>query len=91
MFLKVQDGPSKCSSKIQRKLSDSRQQLAPQRAKSRFKCSICNKMIEINRKQEHEDFHYAMKFATQAEHPVKFGHVRKKRKKSNTSDIRNWF
>lgn len=91
MFLKMQDGPSKGNSKKHRKLSDSRQQLPPQRDKSHFKCNICNKMIEIHRKQEHEDFHYAMKFATRAEHPIKFSHVGKKRKKSNTSDIRNWF
>ena len=54
-----------------------------------YKCQLCDKMIHIDKKQEHEDFHYALNVSKLEERNNEH-YKKKKRKKGNKNDIRNW-
>ena len=53
-----------------------------------YKCQLCDKMIHIDKKQEHEDFHYALNVSKLEERNNE--HYKKKKKNGNNNDIRNW-
>ena len=53
------------------------------------KCQLCDKMIHIDKKQEHEDFHYALNVSKLEERNNEH-YKKKKRKNGNNNDIRNW-
>ena len=54
-----------------------------------YKCQLCDKMIHIDKKQEHEDFHYALNVSKLEERNNEH-YKKKKRKNGNNNDIRNW-
>ncbi len=60
---------------------------------SHYICALCEKTIRVDKKQEHEDFHYALSISKseerQSQHQLSLQSKKKKRGNGN-NDIRKW-